>query len=387
MKSLEDIDCYSSMPLLQLKGVEIVSQDSNLQKMESMANMFLEKFGIKEFADTSHQIYSSKLKVTIKLKSEFANLWCPYFGTLNIRKLIPHKSNLSPNELDELEILIAILVSPFAFTFQSIESLESHIRVRKYLVQHARKTAVAFNTEAGERPFEYWKYEEEAGYTLQSNADLITALLAATQPETTGSLYDFSCYRASEYVILLALAQEAQHVNSDLLRDIEAINRKVAIKSEQFHSLYLHEYGSMNLPLPVEYYVPGDRLWFKNPDEKSSDVKGFEGSWVFYMGEGLFSNFWNREKPYSLEHKCLEIYYWRDGVVSDDQGLLKMDEEIVNRKVTAALSDPVKTAEILDLMTRYRDPTGVYENGGCIDTTREYPRSILMDCCEVVLPK
>jgi len=387
MKSLEDIDCYSSMPLLQLKGVEIVSQDSNLQKMESMANMFLEKFGIKEFADTSHQIYSSKLKVTIKLKSEFANLWCPYFGTLNIRKLIPNKSNLSPNELDELEILIAILVSPFAFTFQSIESLESHIRVRKYLVQHARKTAVAFNTEAGERPFEYWKYEEEAGYTLQSNADLITALLAATQPETTGSLYDFSCYRASEYVILLALAQEAQHVNSDLLRDIEAINRKVAIKSEQFHSLYLHEYGSMNLPLPVEYYVPGDRLWFKNPDEKSSDVKGFEGSWVFYMGEGLFSNFWNREKPYSLEHKCLEIYYWRDGVVSDDQGLLRMDEEIVNRKVTAALSDPVKTAEILDLMTRYRDPTGVYENGGCIDTTREYPRSILMDCCEVVLPK
>jgi hypothetical protein len=387
MKSLEDIDCYSSMPLLQLKGVEIVSQDSNLQKMESMANMFLEKFGIKEFADASHQIYSSKLKVTIKLKSEFANLWCPYFGTLNIRKLIPNKSNLSPNELDELEILIAILVSPFAFTFQSIESLESHIRVRKYLVQHARKTAVAFNTEAGERPFEYWKYEEEAGYTLQSNADLITALLAATQPETTGSLYDFSCYRASEYVILLALAQEAQHVNSDLLRDIEAINRKVAIKSEQFHSLYLHEYGSMNLPLPVEYYVPGDRLWFKNPDEKSSDVKGFEGSWVFYMGEGLFSNFWNREKPYSLEHKCLEIYYWRDGVVSDDQGLLKMDEEIVNKKVTAALSDPVKTAEILDLMTRYRDPTGVYENGGCIDTTREYPRSILMDCCEVVLPK
>jgi hypothetical protein len=387
MKSLEDIDCYSSMPLLQLKGVEIVSQDSNLQKMESMANMFLEKFGIKEFADTSHQMYSSKLKVTIKLKSEFANLWCPYFGTLNIRKLIPNKSNLSPNELDELEILIAILVSPFAFTFQSIESLESHIRVRKYLVQHARKTAVAFNTEAGERPFEYWKYEEEAGYTLQSNADLITALLAATQPENTGSLYDFSCYRASEYVILLALAQEAQHVNSDLLRDIEAINRKVAIKSEQFHSLYLHEYGSMNLPLPVEYYVPGDRLWFKNPDEKSSDVKGFEGSWVFYMGEGLFSNFWNREKPYSLEHKCLEIYYWRDGVVSDDQGLLKMDEEIVNKKVTAALSDPVKTAEILDLMTRYRDPTGVYENGGCIDTTREYPRSILMDCCEVVLPK
>ena len=372
---------------MQLKGVEIVVQDSSLQKIESMADMFLEKFGIKEFSVVSHQISNSKSKVTIKLKTEFANLWCPYFGTLNIRKIITNKFNLSPDELDELEILIAILVSPFAFTFQSVESLESHIRVRKYLVHHARKTAVAFNTEAGERPFDFWKYEEETGYTLHSNADLITALLAATQPETTGSLYDFSCYRASEYVILLALAQEAQHVNSDLYREIEAINRKFAIKSEQFHSLYMHEYGSMNLPLPVEYYVPGDRLWFKNPDEKSSDVKGYEGSWVFYLGEGLFSNFWNRENPYSLKHKCLEIYYWRDGVVSDEQGVLKMDEEVVNKKVSVAMSDPVMTSEILDLMTRYRDPSGVYKNGGCIDTTREYPKSINVDCCEVVLPK
>jgi hypothetical protein len=101
----------------------------------------------------------------------------------------------------------------------------------------------------------------------------------------------------------------------------------------------------------------------------------------------LFSNFWNREKPYSLEHKCLEIYYWRDGVVSDEQGVLKMDEDIVNRKVKATLSNPVKTSEILALMTKFRDPSGVYKNGGCIDTTREYPRSIHMDWCEVVLPK
>ncbi len=143
----------------------------------------------------------------------------------------------------------------------------------------------------------------------------------------------------------------------------------------------------MSLPLPVEYYVPGDRLWFKNPDEKSSDVKGYEGSWVLYMGDGLFSNFWNREKPYSLEQKCLEIYYWRDGVMRDAGGTLKMDEEIVNRKMTEALADTAKTSLILNRMSRYRDPSGVYENGGCIDTTREYPRSIYKDCCEVVLPR
>ena len=32
---------------MQLKGVEIVSHDSNLEKMESKVNTFLEKFGVK----------------------------------------------------------------------------------------------------------------------------------------------------------------------------------------------------------------------------------------------------------------------------------------------------------------------------------------------------
>lgn len=387
MKSLKDADCFSSRQLLQLKGVEIISQDANFQKIESGIINFLDKYRITDLTDVSNQISNSKLQVSIKLKQEYATSWCPNFGTLNLKKLISDKFNLSPTEFDELEILIALLVAPIAFTFKSVESLESHIRVRKYIVHHARKTAVAFNTEAGERPLEFWKYEEETGYTLKTSADLITALLAATQPETTGFLYDFSCYRASEYVILLALAQESQRFNPDLLRDIEAINREFAIKSEQFHSVYLYEYGSMSLPLPVEYYVPGDRLWFKNPDEKSSNVKGYEGSWVFYLGEGLFSNFWNLEKPYSLQNKCLEIYFWRDGVKCDEKGVLSMDEEVVNTKVIESLTDPVKTFQILDLMSRYRDPSGIYKNGGCIDTTREYPRSVCMNFCEVVLPK
>jgi len=33
-----------------------------------------------------------------------------------------------------------------------------------------------------------------------------------------------------------------------------------------------------------------------------------------------------------------------------------------------------------------RDPKGVYAQGGCIDTTREHPRSVSLDQCELVLP-
>ena len=38
-------------------------------------------------------------------------------------------------------------------------------------------------------------------------------------------------------------------------------------------------------------------------------------------------------------------------------------------------------------MLRMRDPKGVYAEGGCIDTTREYPKSVSRDHCELVLPR
>ena len=78
-----------------------------------------------------------------------------------------------------------------------------------------------------------------------------------------------------------------------------------------FLNTFLLEIGSSATPFPMRCYVPGDRVWFKNPDDYSSNVKGYEGSWVIYMGGGLFTNLWNKSKPYTLETKCLEIYHWR----------------------------------------------------------------------------
>ncbi|MBN9618377.1 MAG: ribokinase, partial [Actinobacteria bacterium] len=50
-----------------------------------------------------------------------------------------------------------------------------------------------------------WHYDEEHGFLLHEGRPLIDALRAATQPEATGRRYDFSCYRATEYVILLGI--------------------------------------------------------------------------------------------------------------------------------------------------------------------------------------
>jgi hypothetical protein len=159
------------------------------------------------------------------------------------------------------------------------------------------------------------------------------------------------------------------------------------VRSGQFHEVFLIEYGSMEAPLPARFYVPGDRLWFRNPDERSADVTGYEGSWVMYMGGGLFSNFWKRDTPFTLESKAIEIFHWKDGVYTDAQGELQMDETVVERLVAQTQADPQARAHALERMLRMRDPKGVYAEGGCIDTTREYPKNVSREHCELVLPR
>jgi len=284
------------------------------------------------------------------------------------------------------EILWAMLVSPHLFEFSHLEALLSAVRVRENIVLNARKTALAFKTDAAERPSEFWRFSEEAGFILQPHTCLIDALISTTQPEATGKLYDFSCYRATEYVILLGLAQEAAKHNPTFLSQLQHLNEKCAIRSGQFHDVFLHEYGSLKDPLPIGFYVPGDRVWFRNPDARSSDVTGYEGSWVIYVGSGLFSNFWKRDQPFTLESKCIEIFHWRDGVTSNSAGDLWLDETIVEASVQETMKAPDKVQDVLHLMMRIRDPKGIYAEGGCLDATREHPKQIFPPNIELSLP-
>ena len=243
---------------------------------------------------------------------------CPAFDTLGLaQRLRDLGAPAAPDDLMR-EAWLALLAAPQRIDFASLASLRSHLRVRCRIARAAEKAALAFNTtDAAERPAQFWRYSEAEGYLLQPEAGLVEALRAATQPEPTGRLYDFSCYRASEYVILLGLAQEAQRTDPALYGRLQDSARETCIKSGQFHEVFLTEYGSLDAPIPERFYVPGDRVWFKNPDEPSSNASGYEGSWVIYLGQGLFSNFWRRKQPYTLERKALELFHWRHGTYRD----------------------------------------------------------------------
>lgn len=323
----------------------------------------------------------------LKLKTSAMQQWAPGFDTLQLCRTLQLDTD---NSLDDLkrEILVAMLMGPITFEFPSVDELLSAVRIRQNIVQGARKTMLEFHTSEAERPSDCWTYDEDRGFTVLPGVCLLTALTKATQPEVSGMPYSFSCYRATEYVTLLGIAQELAQSNPALLTELQTLWGQRAIQSGEFHDVFLREQGSMHHPLPPRYFVPGDRTWFRNPDEPSANASGYEGSWVMYMGGGLFTNFWKRDQPYTLVSKCVEIYHWRHAVYFDAKGDERMDETKVEALVAATLSQPAEVARIMAVMERYREPRGVYTDaGGCIDTTREFTRWVRPDTTDLDLPQ
>lgn len=333
-----------------------------------------------------HGKQGDRYSVGFRLADAYAGVWAAGCDTMQLcQQLALHTQDDSADL--EREIVLAMLLAPVAFEFPGHAELAAAIRIRTNIVTAGRKTAMAFDTVEAERPLEYWTYSEASGFVIRPGKNLIEALQKATQPASSGELYSFSCYRATEYVILLAIAEEIVTTNPALFQQLQQQWQNQAIMSGQFHEVFLSEYGAMDAPLPPKYYVPGDRLWFRNPDAFSSDVMGYEGSWVLYLGGGLFTNFWKRDAPYTLTSKCVELYHWRNATYRDPAGVLQIDEAVVEACVAVTLLDPLETARILEQMLRFRDPHGVYVDGGCIDTTREYPRWVCPGTANITLPR
>ncbi len=321
----------------------------------------------------------------IQLDPEILNRLAPGFDTLGLATSQQWDGARFDRDLDR-EILWTMLASPQQQEFPSFDEFDSARRIRHHLVRAAQNTSMDFKTDEVDRPPEHWRYHPDTGFTLKPGKCLIEALTLATQPSRSGRQYAFSCYRATEYVVLLAMAQEAHDHHPELYERLQRQWRTRAIMAGPFQETLLRELGSQAQPLPMNWYVPGDRVWFRNPDDASSDVYGYEGSWVVYLGAGLFTNFWQHDHPYDIPSKCLEIYHWRDGMCTDSQGKLAMDEEVVKSCVDRTRSNPERTREVLERMQRLRDPAGVYAHGGCMDSTREMSRWVRPGTCDIVLP-
>lgn len=303
---------------------------------------------------------------------------CPNFDTAPIQTCL-HGRQLDHKYPILAEIILAMALSPQAVPFKTARDFKSALRMRRNAVDVASRTELSFDTSSITRPQAYWVYTKENGFLLRQGVSLAEGLERALCPDVSGYTYAFSCQRASEYLMLYAVVCELRKVSQIALHAVEEQWRKRALTGDDFLFRFLEERGTRETPMPMRYYIPGDRIWFKNPDDHSSDIIGFEGSWVIYLGGGKFCNLWDRHRPYSLEEKCLEIYFWSQSVEVNAAGIAWMNEAVVKERVEEALSNPTIKNPILKKMMVYRDPTGVYADGGCIDLSRDSFSSVYTD--------
>jgi protein-glutamine gamma-glutamyltransferase-like protein len=344
----------------------------------------LNELEISQYVQASDVTSARSATVGFHLLKKFADEWAPGGDTMHLCARLDLQTQTNSIDL-EREILLAMLLCPIPFEFPSYDELTSAVRIRKSTVEAARKTALAFATQEAERPTEYWNYDEDRGFILVPDQPLVTALQKATQPDESGQRYTFSCRRAGEYVVLLSLAQEAMTSNPELFQQLHQQAETRAIKGGEFERVFQRTIGSLGNPLPLKFFVPGDRTWFRNPEEVSSGVTGYEGSWTFYLGDGLFADFWREDKKYTLTTKCLAMFHWRHALYRDDEGDLQINEQVVEERVEQTLRSPTEVDQILQEMLRLQAPLGTYA-GGAIEAHREYPRQVCPGTSDVVLP-
>lgn len=319
--------------------------------------------------------------VCAHLEPRTYGLWTPHFDTTGLGDVLSQEVGRDTRHT-EREALVGLLVAPLQLDFPDFDEFESAVRIRVDTAVSAASAALRFDVQQY-RPEAYWEQSDTGSFILRPGCSLVKGLSAATLPGSEDEVYGFGCYRASEYVMLLAIAREAARSNPELKTRLRERSTRRPIESREFHEVLLRELGTFDEPVPARWFVPGDRIWFRNPDGYSADAEGFEGSWVIYIGDGLFSNFWKRNAPFTLERKCIEIYHWRHATYRGDDGVLRVDEDEVARRVALTEADPAARAEVLDRMGRWRDPRGVYENGGCMDRTRECARWIQPNTCDI----
>ncbi len=342
----------------------------------------LEFLGVGEALEM--QVARESGQTRVRLSASFAEWLMPGASTLELAKKLSLDPEHNPRDL-EAEILLAMLGAPAPFRFTSVEELGAALRIRARTVTAAGKTLLDFKTNDAERPREYWTYHEGRGFLLRPDRDLIEALEQATQPSPSGHRYSFSCWRATEYVFMLAVALELRAAHPELLVALTKQARLRALRGGDFDRAFLMCHGSTNRPLPREFFVPGDRIWFRNPDRESSAIPGYEGSYTFYLGAGRFADFWKPSHAELLTTKCLTMFYWRLAIYRDGGGVAHIDEVRVAGLVARTLANPAEVGRILRVMLRIQDAPERF-GGGCLDPTRDHVRQTCRGSSDLTFP-
>jgi Protein-glutamine gamma-glutamyltransferase len=369
----------------QSRGIRIDGATAQqIQLAERSVWSRLRQLDLQQYAEATECGEEPAPHVSFRLKGDYVSCLAPDGDTTKLGEIL----RLDPQkDLDDLEreILLTMLLAPIEFQFPSYEEFVSAIRIRVNIVKAAQASRCRFSTAEAERPSQYWTYDLEKGFMLVPGQPLAEALQASLRPAEPSKKYTFSCSRAAEYVVLLGMAQEIMACNAGLGQRLSRQVQTRALKGDEFLKVFTRPVGSRNAPLPPKFFIPGDWVWFKNPDPVSAAAHGFEGCNTIYLGGDRFANFWKPEEQLTLSTKCLTVYFWRAATYRGDDGSLRVNERLVDDLLQETRYDPGGVERILKEMIQFQAPEGRF-GGGAIEPHRDCPRPVHPETTDLVLP-
>lgn len=225
----------------------------------------------------------------ITLSPTLAEHWAPQHDTRHLC----HTLGLDTRHADDLarEILVAMLLSPQVLAFPSHEEWAAAIRVRQNTVRAARETRLNPDPRAPRHAADDWLQSPSQGLRLRPGRSLVAALQATLQPGRDQPGHHLSGYRASEWVLLLAVAEELQRHHPALYARLQQQFEQRPLRNCDVHQRLMRQMGHPQAPLPPHFAVPGDRLWFGHPSQEEATLPNAQGTWSIYLGQGRFQHF------------------------------------------------------------------------------------------------
>ncbi|MDD0816536.1 hypothetical protein PSQ39_17995 [Curvibacter sp. HBC28] len=274
-------------------GVLLRSPDGQaLQSMHWASMRQLQQHGLASLVDVALLPEHGGLPgpaLHFSLRPALAEHWVPDHDTRQLCDTL----GLDTRHADDLarEILVAMLASPQALAFPSHEEWAAAIRVRQNTVWAARDTRLNPDPNAPRCPAEDWLQDPPQGLRLRPGRSLIAALQTTLQPDRQHPGHHLSSYRASEWVLLLGLAQELQRHHPALYSRLQQRFERRVMRNCEVHQGLMHQLGQPEAALPRHFAVPGDRLWFGHTSATQRLLPDEQGTWSIYLGQGRFQHF------------------------------------------------------------------------------------------------
>jgi hypothetical protein len=337
------------------EGVRFVCPPLSLQDIQATMTAYMEALEIPpDLVVTSLRLDEGVLVYTLATPSldtstlDFRER--PQFGIPDRQLLLPADGGIQRqvNTVSRKEILLALMqhgrLTEFSGAACSAEALEDHVEVRRNIVAWAEQLQWKWPSGRGATWNQrYWTYGTPVpGVALSEAVDDIFR---------HQDQYAFGCYTATKIAVVHGILDyygriknQPDHValvESRLLVDDEPL---VDIEPGSMWSFEAgiapSELVKPGKVLQIQYgvaplnFVPGDWVYFLNPDPASRAIAGYEGSNAIYLGRGRFDDYYDdNNHGFTYVEKLDEVFQWRHGVF--------------NRVTEAGLRVPLSEADLL----------------------------------------